>query len=331
MDSKRTIKEQIVAFLNGDLSVLELQELTRWLSSSDENAKYFARVKDIWETSLVNSSHIAETEQEWSRFLSKISNEVHQNFLRKFNNWQLLLRIAAILIFSMMFGALLMKYFTREEPVFISSVTPPGSISQLILLDSTLIYLNAGSEIIYSAKNKYNKRDIYLNGEAWFHVKKNNEKPVVVRTAGYNVQVTGTQFNIKAYPSENEITTTLEQGEVKITSSENYKLQETIILKPGEQLILNKKSKLLSKKTVDTRLFTAWKDNKLIFLNMNFSELVVLLERRYGVDIDVNDEGILKYHYTGTIKNESILEILEIIKHTLPINYKIEGQKVIIN
>jgi transmembrane sensor len=80
--------------------------------------------------------------------------------------------------------------------------------------------------------------------------------------------------------------------------------------------------------TVNPSIYTSWKDNKLIFLNMDLAELIVLLERKYGVDIQVDEPGILKYHYTGTIKNETILEILDIIKHTLPIEYKIEDQTV---
>ena len=77
-------------------------------------------------------------------------------------------------------------------------------------------------------------------------------------------------------------------------------------------------------------MFTAWKDNKLIFINMNLKELFVLLERKYGVDIEVTNDLILDYHYDGTIKDETILELLDLLKETLPIKYKIEGQSILI-
>jgi ferric-dicitrate binding protein FerR (iron transport regulator) len=331
MDSKRTIKELIIAHLDGELSGSELQKLTGWLAASGENVKYYARVKDIWEASLADASRVAETEREWTKFLTRIRNEVHHNIFQQYNNRQLFLRLAAILIIGVVTGALAVKYATRQEPIFITSAAPKGSVAQMILADSTLVYLNAGSEIRYSPETKQNRREVFLNGEAWFDVTKNNKKPFVVHTSGYDVQVTGTRFNVKSYSTENEITTTLEEGQVQITSSGNFRLAKTVVLQPGEQVSLNKNLNTLSRKRVDTQLFTSWKDNKLIFLNMNFGELIILLERKYGVDIDVDDAGILKYHYTGTIKNESILEILEIIKHTLPIEFRIEGQKVIIN
>jgi ferric-dicitrate binding protein FerR (iron transport regulator) len=150
----------------------------------------------------------------------------------------------------------------------------------------------------------------------------------VVHTPFYDVNVTGTQFNVKAYDTDTEITTTLEKGQVTIQSSENFRLAEDIILKPGEQLVLNKETNAANIKTVNTKWFTSWKDNKLIFVNMSMKELVMLLNRKYGVEIEVQNKEILDLHFDGTIKNESVIEILEILKKTLPIDYKIEGQKI---
>jgi ferric-dicitrate binding protein FerR (iron transport regulator) len=329
MDSKRTIKELIIAHLDGELSGSELQKLTGWLAASGENVKYYARVKDIWEASLADASRVAETEREWTKFLTRIRNEVHHNIFQQYNNRQLFLRLAAILIIGVVTGALAVKYATRQEPIFITSAAPKGSVAQMILADSTLVYLNAGSEIRYSPETRQNRREVEWRGLV--RVAKNNKKPLW----SYNGQTKLTtnlkpSIRGKIIPAEKR-TTTLEEGQVQITSSGNFRLAQTVVLQPGEQVSLNKNLNTLSRKRVDTRLFTSWKDNKLMFLNMNFGELIILLERKYGVDIDVDDAGILKYHYTGTIKNESILEILEIIKHTLPIEFRIEGQKVIIN
>jgi len=159
-------------------------------------------------------------------------------------------------------------------------------------------------------------------------VAKNKKKPFIVHTPFYDVHVTGTQFNVKAYETDKEVTTTLEEGQVIIQSSENLKLANDIILKPGEQVVLNTETKAATIKTVNTSWFTSWKDNKLIFVNMNMKELIVLLERKYGVEIDVKSKETLQLHFDGTIKNESIIEIMEIMKKTLPINYKIVGQKI---
>jgi ferric-dicitrate binding protein FerR (iron transport regulator) len=207
----------------------------------------------------------------------------------------------------------------------------------MILPDSSVVFLNSGTELRYIENNQNNiitgnkgQRDVFLTGEAWFDVSKNEKKPFVVHTPYYNVEVLGTQFNVKAYPDDNEVATTLEKGKVKITSSEKYTLKETTTLQPGEQLIYTK-NKGITISDVNTRRFTAWKENRLIFINMNLKELFVLLERKYGVEIEVSDDMVLNYHYDSTITNETILEVLNLIAETLPIQYKIEGQRIIIH
>jgi ferric-dicitrate binding protein FerR (iron transport regulator) len=200
----------------------------------------------------------------------------------------------------------------------------------MVLPDNSIVYLNAGSQLKYSVEGLKGKREVFLDGEAWFEVTKNEKKPFVVHTPYYDVNVLGTQFNVKAYKSDAEIATTLEQGSVQITSSDNLKLAQTAILQPGEQLVYNTQNRTINVKDVETRMFTAWKENKLIFINMNLKDLFVVLERKYGVDIQVTNNLILNYHYDGTIKNETILEVLDLLKETLPIKYKIEGQTILI-
>ncbi|MCG6187340.1 FecR family protein [Maribellus maritimus] len=331
MDTKKSIKATIIARLNGSLREEELKKLNDWVAQSEENTKYYARVKDLWEASQPNISQIAETEKEWSKFLLNIGKGHRENMFNLLSNWQIVYRFAAILFIGLVVGVLVTKFNSKHETGYVTSIAPAGSVSQMILADSTLVYLNAGSELRYSPETNNKKREVYLTGEAWFQVEKNKQKPFIVHTQYYDVQVTGTQFNVKSYPSDSEVTTTLEEGQVEIGSSENFKLTKNISLQPGEQVVLNKKSKKLFVQNVDTQLFTSWKNNKLIFLNMNLKELIILLERRYGVDIEVFDDDILTYHYSGTIKNESILDIMQIIQHTLPIEFKIENQKIIIH
>lgn len=239
-------------------------------------------------------------------------------------------KFAAVLVIGLVIGTLINKFdqSTIPEPVYYSTVAPIGSVSELILPDSTVIYLNAGSKIKYSIDGKNGAREVFLDGEAWFDVKKNNEKHFIVHTSFYTINVTGTQFNVKAYESDNIIATTLEEGQIIIQSTESLGLAEDISIKPGEQAIFNKESKKLTIENVNTKLITSWKDNKLVLVNMSLQELVILLERKYGVEIEIKNTELLNLHFDGTIKNESIIELLDIIQYALPINYKIIGQKI---
>lgn len=328
MKFKKSIKATIIEHLEGNLHGDRLHELTEWLSMSNDNARYYAKIKDIWENALADASQIADTENEWSKFLSRIKKDYQSNIFKYSSNIQIFYRFAAILIIGLVMGGLVIYYSFKKEPVYITTVAPKGSVSQTILADSTIVYLNAGSQIRYSPESKNNEREIFLEGEAWFDVTFITDKPFVVHTPMYDVNVTGTRFNVKSYKEDSRIVTTLEEGEVVISSSDQFKLAENIKLKPGEQVVYDKNMHSIIVKDVDPKRFTAWKENKLIFINMNMKELITLFERKYGVDIEVDDKDVLKYHYTGTIKHESILEILEIIKHTLPIQYEIDGQKI---
>lgn len=238
-------------------------------------------------------------------------------------------KLAAVLIIGLFLGYVL-NSLKNDAPVYYTSMTPKGSISQMMLPDSTMVYLNAGSKIKYSANGVYGNREVFLDGEAWFQVMKDEKKPFVVHTPFYDVNVLGTEFNVKAYGNDEEIVTTLEEGSIQITSAEKIKVRNNTILMPGEQLIYNQLNNTLEIKEVNTKMYTSWKYNQLIFVNMSLKELIVLMERKYGVDIAVTDKAILDYHYDGAIKNETILEMLDLLKETLPIQYKIEGQTILI-
>jgi ferric-dicitrate binding protein FerR (iron transport regulator) len=239
-----------------------------------------------------------------------------------------LIKVAAAVVIGLFLGLYITELKGNQEPVYYTAYSPRGSVSEMVLPDGSIIFLNSDSEIKYTIDGKKGVREVFLNGEAWFEVEKNKKKPFVVHTPFYDVNVTGTQFNVKAYELDDVVTTTLEQGQVVIQSTENFRLAEEVCLKPGEQIVLDKSSRELTIQNVNTHWFTSWKDNKLIFVNMDLKQLIVLLERKYGVDIEVKNKTILDLHFDGTLKNETIFEILEIIKKTLPINYKIIGQKI---
>lgn len=279
------------------------------------------------QTFKINESSRPDLKKLFTRLWARIEKNTSETkpktrFLNTF------IKIAAAVVIGLFIGIYVSSVKTKHEPVYYAAHSPKGSVSEMLLPDGSIIFLNADSRIKYSIEGEKGIREVFLSGEAWFDVAKNKKKPFVVHTSSYDVNVTGTQFNIKAYESDNEVTTTLEEGQVVIRSTGDFKLAEEIILKPNEQAIFNTNSNELAIKPVNTKWFTSWKDNKLIFVNMELKDLVVLLERKYGVDIEVKNRDILALHFDGTLKNESILEILEVIKKTLHINYKIVGQKI---
>lgn len=244
-------------------------------------------------------------------------------FLIQVSKW------VAILVLGLLLGF----YFNpakKSSPVYYTSNAPKGSNAEMLLPDGTHIFLNSGSQIKYSIDGTAGIREVFLNGEAWFEVAKMKEKPFVVHTTMYDVKVMGTSFDVKAYQEDNEIITTLEEGSVQILSAGKLKITNEAILKPGDQFTYNKELEQTQVSKVNPKLYSSWKENKLVFVNMELKNLRILLERKYGVDIKIDDEDILDYHYDGIFKGETILEVLEILRHTLPIEYKIVDQNIII-
>lgn len=328
MNTKRSIKSKIISHLNGDIRHEEQQEILNWISMSEENARYYAEIKDVWEATHVNMNAIAGTELEWTKFVRKVSNDDKTKNQKIGSDWRRFLSIAALLVAGILIGITVVKISPKNEQLFCTSTAPKGSISQMVLPDSTVIFLNAGSEIRYSVGLGSSHREVFLQGEAWFKVAKDRKKPFVVHTGFYDVQVLGTEFNVKAYDSDSRVETTLEEGSVKILSTDKFKMAQQVVLIPGEQIVYNKDNNKFQVKVVDARLFSSWKENKLEFIKMSLRELLVLLERKYGVNIEVVNPEILEYHYSGTIKNESILDVMNILEHTLALRYSIEEQKI---
>ncbi|MGE4587420.1 MAG: FecR domain-containing protein [Mangrovibacterium sp.] len=325
------MKARIIAYLDGELGEEECRELADWLTRSDANARYYARIRDLWESSRTEAFCLAETEKAWNKFIASTQgmgyNRQHKVPVVRTAR---ITRLAAVLVLGMVLGGFIAYYSgtTPAKTVQFTASAPKGSVARIILPDHTEVYLNAGTELCYTAEAGAKNREVTLSGEAWFKVRKNRELPFLVHTGYYTVKVLGTEFNVKNYAEDNRLETTLEKGKIVITSSDKLRLKEELMLNPGEQLVLNKEKNSLRVRDVDPLLYSSWKNNKLQFLRLQLGELITLLERRYGVEIEVNEPGILNYHYSGTIKNESILEVLEILQHTLPIRYEIDDQIV---
>ncbi|RIJ48550.1 FecR family protein [Maribellus luteus] len=316
-------------YLKGNYSVNDHLLMKKWFTDNSEYKEIEPLLDDSWET-----YGRQESEQPEQHVFNKIISQIwlqEENKKSRNNLRNIFIRVAAALIIGLVTG-----YFVSNlrqasyEPVYFTAHAPKGSISETLLPDGSLVVLNAGSRLEYALGKNNQVNEVRLDGEAWFDIHPNPERKFIVKTSHYNVNVTGTQFNVKAYEEDDEITTTLEKGSVSIESGEKTALAYSPELKPGEQFSLNKETQKAILSKVNTKIYTTWKDNKLIFINMDLDELFVLLERKFGVDIEISNTEILDLHYTGTIKNETILEILDLISHTLPLNYEIIGQKIII-
>jgi ferric-dicitrate binding protein FerR (iron transport regulator) len=193
--------------------------------------------------------------------------------------------------------------------------TPFGAKTQFILPDGSSVWLNSGSSFSYPSRFE-GERIVELSGEAYFKVEKQNN-PFKVKTAFGEVEVTGTEFNVKAYENETFLTT-LESGSVVFTN----KFGKQAIMEPGMQVLFDSQNFRMRK--VETKLFTSWKDGQLIFRDEPLKNIIAQLERWYNVEIELRDDRIKNLKFNGTIEMESFSEVLELIKVTTPIKYSFD-------
>lgn len=237
-------------------------------------------------------------------------------------------RVAAIIL-PLLIVAGGLFYFnpfsSANEMIEIS--TAYGEQKHLFLPDSSEIWLNAGSSISYPKSFANDERLVTLNGEAYFSVKRNAEKPFIVTTQQLSVKVLGTRFNVKAYPGDELITTTLTSGKVEI----NAISQQPQILSPNEQLTYDKNTSNIRISEVNAADAESWITGKLIFSNATSEEIFRTLERRYDIVVDNQiDTSASKRYTVKFLKGESVDKILDILSDIIGFNYQQDGNKVII-
>lgn len=215
--------------------------------------------------------------------------------------------------------------------VFNEIFIPKGQTFKIKLADGTLVWLNADSKLRFpqSFGSASETRTVYLTGEAFFEVTKNEKQPFIVNANDVNVKVLGTRFNVSSYETDHAIATTLVEGSVSIfeTSAPENKLQLT----PSFQANFDKSNGTLSKQKVDTAIYTSWMQNRLYINGLNFLQILKKLERMHNVSFINNAPGLDKEVYQGEFENETIESILKTIALSTPFTYKIEQNIITIN
>jgi transmembrane sensor len=268
-----------------------------------------------------------------------------------------ILKIAAIIIPVFLLGGILSYYIldNRQKPEILTYTeirAPFGARTEIVLPDGSTVWLNAGSKIKYANIFNRDNREIQLNGEAYFKVAKNADLPFDVKTGDLSIQALGTEFNVKSYDDEDIIETTLIEG--KIAIHQGRKQKGSVYLEPHQQALYVKYNKNLTVKDmitvkeakpevmkfrkgiiyiaekIDPEPIIAWKENRLILKGEELSNLVIKLERKYDVKFIIGSEKLKQFRFSGTLENETLTQVLDVIKLSAPLEYKLQGKMVLI-
>ena len=216
-----------------------------------------------------------------------------------------------------------------DQPVYHCLEVPRGGEFSFLLPDSTTVFLNAESRLRFPDRFvPGSERIVYLRGEAYFDVKRDHRSPFLVCLEHSAVKVTGTSFNVKAYPDDTNEATTLISGTVSMGIGTT---EQWIVLKPGEQGYYDATRKTLLQQTVDVNYYTAWKDGVFAFYRQPLEEVMKTLGCWYLFDTHYQNEALKSILYTGKInRHASIREVLHTVELMDELTFDIKGKEVIV-
>lgn len=215
-----------------------------------------------------------------------------------------------------------------DKLIFNELHIPKGGEYRLVLADGTKIWLNSATTLKYPTRFANGKREVFLDGEAFFEVASNPKSPFEVHTANMTTRAIGTAFNVMAYGDEKQIVTTLVEGTVLFSETG---AKAPLALEPGMQAVYSKGNESVVVGKVDVRAYTAWKDGEFVFHNMPLHQIMTILSRWYSFEVFYQNPGVAHLHFTGDLKRYSdVNTLLDMISLTTRVTFEVKAGVVIV-
>lgn len=316
-------------------SSLNNQETAEWeifLLQDAEFRRKFEFMQKHWTTLETLPYREIDKEQGWTAVAARIS----QGSTKKQDHsaW-ITWRYAAVIIFCVGLAFFIVRSASQERtPEIVTTIEAPNGARTFVRLpDSSSVWLNAGSRLSFSPTFGAIDRNIDLEGEAFFDVRKNS-MPFHIHTRDFDIHVLGTAFNVKAYSSDEVVSTTLIRGSLKIQRKGPDGKNEELLLHPNEKVTLRgtaglrARQPLVLEKTINAAAEAEWKDGWLTVRGESLTDLSRKIERIYNVKVQFSDENLKNYRYNGRIQQLSLEQVLKALSLTSPVHFVIDGKNV---
>ena len=305
----------------------EVKQLCFWIKNN-------AEIADWIENKILSSSdeldkniqlRIFEEVKSQISVADTVNNKPINNIRLRIRQW---IRVAAMLLLPLITAAGVYIYMSGNnndsEPLVV--FVDRGQKATITLPDGSKAWLNSLTKLTYNSDYNKHERRLKLDGEAYFEVAHNPQKPFIVQGNAISVEALGTSFGVKAYDEDVIISSILMKGKIKVTTPDG-----SMILKPNERILFDKTKKQANKSMVTNALdFTGWIHNELRFENESLDEIAKNIQRIYNVKVIFASERLKKLRYTGTVENNSLESLLNIITLTSPISFQVDKQTVML-
>lgn len=333
--TKSNINELIAKYLSGEISDIEQEALNEWRTGSEKNEAIFEGLTKIWEENsatpeLLNSEALID--KIWN---TAKENETHK--IKKHYSWDYMLKIAASILIVISVAFVFYQNLEvapeniaeNSKPERIIKENPIGQKVKMYLPDGTIVWLNSATTLEYDSSYNQSDRKIKLEGEAFFEVAEDKNKPFVVESGNLMTTALGTSFNINAYPDNENIGVSLVSGKVKVENINNDQEKE-VILQPGYELIHDVESSQYLERAYKPIDVVGWKDGILSFKRAGYKETIKKLERWFGVEIKTEGNPPNDWSLTTYYREESLMNIIKNIQFGKKFDYELKKDLLVI-
>lgn len=340
-------KATLIEYIKGATVSPVTEQVEEWIMQKPQHLEYFKKLKDLYVVSTMPRRKATPSQMEIAEAImySSYEGKKRNRVLYIINSF------AAVLIIGLIINTIWLYYFRDGQTshagivpsdrvalnhvpqAYIHTIyTNKGAKSVITLPDGSTVKLNSDTKLVFPDKFIGSTREIFVTGEAFFDVKPNPDTPMVVSTdKNIFIKVTGTKFNIRAYKNDNSTKATLYSGKIDVLSKnkdgEPYIMTS---MKPNESFEVRENIKPLKVLKADTLKLSAWTRGELMFEYAPLSDVIKELERWHGASFEVANERIYNHKFSAKFKQESLVQILEVLKFCTGIEYEIGKDKVIL-
>lgn len=317
-------------YLQGVATTEDMKALNEYISASPDNKKYLFSIEELYHLGKWKYDEEDKINAAMRRLKSVVQpaeipvvSEKKKTQVKYLFLWT---RYAAAVLVLVLIGWLSFKGLTSEDMI---KVYADSKIRKIELADGTKVWLNKGSVFEYPKTFTKDNRKVRLDGEAYFQVARQTGKhKFTVESKLMTVVVHGTIFNMRSYDKDTVAETSLIEGEVLVESAND---DSKIVLLPGQKAIVEKNNHKMVVKETNSLMDGIWRNNMVPFQNATIQDIAKVLEDLYHVKIEVRKDIDLEHTYSGMIeKKEKLEDVMKTLQNSIPIRYKIESDKVLI-
>lgn len=348
MEDKDKIWPIIVRYFDNSIDEDELLMLENWLDKSYKNRQALHAADRIFKASqgstketLIDDLHL---EEDWDKVYNRINQAspeeakpriLHFRKLRKRHQYfSSALKVAALILVAFTSVFFTLQYAPQSTEYSSESVlneisTQAGERASIELGDGSRVMMNAASKIIFPETFSASKRNIDLEGQAFFDVKSDRSRPFYIHTNHTVVEVIGTSFDVRSYENTDNIVVVVREGTVELSQEDDP--DNTLIVNEGYKGTVTKSNGRLALDLIkDSETHFGWLDGRLIFKETPIVEVFKDLERWYDISIKYNHESekIMDARFSADLKTRSIQDVFEVIQMSMGIDFEIDGDDV---